>query len=46
MTLKKIHLETLNYENTNTQDTIHIIPDTLCVLGTVNYYDIPGIFTI
>ena len=36
----------LNYEKTDRQDTIHIIPSTLCILGTVNYIDIPGVFTI
>ena len=46
MTLKKIHLETLNYEKSNRQDTTHINPSTLCVLGMHNYYDMPGVFTI
>jgi len=33
-------------EKTNRQDTIYKVSSTLCILGTVNYYDIPGIFTI
>ena len=40
------HSRNLNYEKTDKQNTIHIIPNTLHLLGSINYYDTPGVFTI
>lgn len=40
------HSRNLNYENTNPQDTVHIISSPLCILGTVNYFDMPTIWSI
>ena len=43
------HSRNLNYEQTkqtNRQDTTHIIPSTLRLLGTVRYTDMPTIWSI
>ena len=43
------HSRNSNYETNkpdNREDTLHIIPSTLRLLGMHNYYDMPGVFTI
>lgn len=40
------NMRNLNYEKSNRQDTTHKVSSTLCILGTVNYIDLPGVFTI
>ena len=38
----------LNYEQTKQttgQDTTHIIPSTLRLMGSINYFDTPGLWT-
>ena len=39
-------LRNLNYDKKNNRTNKHTIPNTLRLLGSVNYYDTPGIFTI
>ena len=40
------HSRNLNYENTNTQTTTHIIPNSICLLGSINYVDIPTLWSV
>jgi hypothetical protein len=49
MKFYKKELSSLNEQIINENDRQNIeqkIPSALCILGTVNYTDVPGIFTI